>query len=145
MYKIKRKLRNNLAGILVFGGMSMFSLSIPSSAYLHHIQPEEPKIVSEYDSLNQELHYLRLIKQFNLEEALNSKHMEQYVQKADSLSARIKDIESSNKFEKIFQYKQEKKKHNKYWVYPILSVILGTVSMLYGIHGIKINSHTSKK
>ena len=146
MSNVKTKLRNNLASILVFGGMGIYGLSIPSAAYLHHIQPEKPQIASEYQSLSQELHYLRSTKQFSLEETLDSKLMEEYICQVDSLSAKITDIESSEDFTSISRYEEDKKRHNRYWPIPIFSGIFGVISMMYGIHvESKINSRLSKK
>lgn len=145
MNKIKTKLRNNLAGILVFGGMSMYSLCIPSAAYLHHIQPEKPQIASEYQSLSQKLHYLESTKQFSLEEALDSELVKKYIDQVNTLSTMKNDIESSEKFTTISRYEEDKKRHNKYWFIPIFSGILGVISMVYGVHiESKINSRPSK-
>ncbi|MBU1975412.1 MAG: hypothetical protein KKG59_03335 [Nanoarchaeota archaeon] len=134
MKEIKRNIRNGLVSILVYGGMGLYGLGIPLAVYLDHIQPEKPQIVSEYEFLDQKIQYLMLGRRFSLDNVLDSEYMEQYVQRADSISTRLTDIESSDDFEKISQYKEEKKKHNKYWILPILSGILGIMSMVYGVH-----------
>ena len=147
MNDLKRKIQNGLIGALVYGGMTLFGgVSILSGAYLHHTQPKAPQIISEYRRLNQEQKYLTSIKQFSLEEALNQIYIQEQSDKADSLSEQIKAIESSEEYTLITKHKEENSRHNKYWLIPFASMVLGASSMLYGVHlESKINSRPSTK
>jgi hypothetical protein len=146
MSNLKRKIQNRLMGTLVFGGMALFGGGVPISAYLHHIQPKEPQIVSEYRGLNQEHKYLTSIKQFSLEEALNESYIQEQSSQVDSLSEEIRTIEQSQTYNEITNYEEENSRHNKYWIIPFASIILGASSMFYGVRlESKINSRPSTK
>jgi len=146
MSKLKRKIQNGLVGTLVFGGMAFFGGSIPISVYLQHIQPEEPQILSEYRNLNQEHRYLTSFKQFRLEEVLIKSYVQEQSNKVDSLSEQINSIEQSQEYAKIINYEKEKSRHNKYWIIPFVSMIIGASSMLYGVNlESKINSRPFTK
>ncbi len=145
MKNIKTKLKNNLAGILMLGGMGMLSSSIPIVAYLQYTQPKEPPIASKYRSLNQELHYLEDVKLFSLKDALDTSLIKKSADRANELSNKIGSIESSEKFAEISQYTEDKNNHNKYWFFPTLSTVLGVASVLYGIHFESKNNRESSE
>ena len=147
MNDLKRKIQNGVMGTLVYGGMALFGgVSVLSGSYLHHTQPKEPQISLEYRKLNQEQKYLTSIKQFSLEEALNQTYIQEQSNRANYLSEQIKGIESSEECALITEYKEENSRHNKYWIIPFASTILGLSSMLYGVNlESKINSRPSTK
>lgn len=146
MSNLKRKIQNRLMVPLVFGGMALFGGGVPISAYLNHIQPKEPQIVSEYRGLNQEHRYLTSIKKFSLEEALNKSYIQEQSNRVDSLSEQIRNIEQSQGYNAITNYEEEKSRHNKYPIIPFISMILGASSILYGVQlESKINSRPSTK